>query len=315
MRRARAVALTVVLGLAACGRDEPAPATVQEAAPEADVATTGASPGCDDPRVREPGTREVTIDTEEGERELLLSVPSGYDGARPAPLVLSFHGLGSEAAQQVDYTGLVDRALEAGVVVASPEGGGTPARWRLPDDGAGEDVGFVTSMLDRLGGELCLDLDRTFAVGLSNGAAFSAVLGCELAEHVAGVGAVAGVNLVAACPDDEPVPLVAFHGTDDDIVPYGGGSVLFGLAQARPVVDAVADWAERNRCDAEPVDEVEGEIRHRRYEGCAEGAGVELFVVDGGGHTWPGAREVTGLGHVTDQIDATEILFERFGLG
>ena len=47
----------------------------------------------------------------------------------------------------------------------------------------------------------------------------------------------------------------------------------------------------------------------------AGGQTTVLYVVDGGGHTWPG-KPVPGfedlLGHATTDIDATSLLFEFF---
>ena len=41
---------------------------------------------------------------------------------------------------------------------------------------------------------------------------------------------------------------------------------------------------------------------------------MQLYTVDGGGHTWPGARNVAGrrLGRVTDSIDASDLMLAFF---
>jgi polyhydroxybutyrate depolymerase len=62
----------------------------------------------------------------------------------------------------------------------------------------------------------------------------------------------------------------------------------------------------------EPVsDEVE-----RQVWSCPEGADVEFYIVDGGGHTWPGTPLpeplATILGYTTTDIDATAIAWEWF---
>jgi polyhydroxybutyrate depolymerase len=254
----------------------------------------------------------ATIEVGDDERSYSLHTPPQAGEGDPLPLVLNLHGLGSDIDQQAEYSELAAVADELGFVVLALQGGGTISHWRLPPgDGAGDDVRFVVEALEAVAEERCIDAERVFAAGISNGAAFSSVLACELAGTVSGVGAVAGVNLVSACPDGEPVAVIAFHGTDDDIVPYGGGSVLGGLAQADPVEDTMAAWARRNGCDGGPVEEQVGsETRHLTWTGCD--APVELYVVDGGGHTWPGAREVTGLGHVTGDIDASRLILEAF---
>jgi polyhydroxybutyrate depolymerase len=315
MRAARTLSVLcapLVLVAAACA-DEPAPPQVAGDRPAVDV-PEGA---CPEPSPAEPGTRERTVRIGDEERVYLLTVPAGHDGREPAPVLLNLHGLQSDAEDQLDYARFEDGVDGTGFVVATPDGGGLVSGWRLPDgdddEGAVEDIAFVEAVLADVADELCVDPDRTFAAGISNGAALSTVLACELADRITGVGAVAGVNLVAPCPDGEPVPLVAFHGTDDDVVPWDGGSVLFGLAEALPVEDAVAAWAERNGCSDEVTEERVGdEVVHRVWDGCPDDATVELFVVDDGGHTWPGSEEVDFLGHVTDDVDATAVLLDRF---
>ena len=44
-----------------------------------------------------------------------------------------------------------------------------------------DDVGFVTDILAEASGRLCVDPNRVFATGMSNGAYFAHRLGCALA--------------------------------------------------------------------------------------------------------------------------------------
>ena len=54
-----------------------------------------------------PGVATQTLAVDGAEREYLLSVPASYDPTRPAPLILDFHGLGSDQEQQARwYPGL-----------------------------------------------------------------------------------------------------------------------------------------------------------------------------------------------------------------
>jgi polyhydroxybutyrate depolymerase len=39
---------------------------------------------------------------------------------------------------------------------------------------------------------------------------------------------------------------------------------------------------------------------------------VILYVVEEGGHTWPGAIDVPGLGSTTHEISATDLIWEFF---
>jgi len=52
----------------------------------------------------------------------LLFVPDGYDGTTPVPLVLNFHGSGSNPDAQLAYSNFVELAEEKGSVTALPLG-------------------------------------------------------------------------------------------------------------------------------------------------------------------------------------------------
>ena len=48
------------------------------------------------------------------------------------------------------------------------------------------------------------------------------------------------------------------------------------------------------------------------YSECRDEVAVLLYIVEGGGHTWPGAADVARLGNVTQEIDATDLIWEFF---
>ena len=55
-------------------------------------------------------------------RSYLLTVPDGYDPHHRYPLILNFHGHGSNAIQQSLYTQMDAKAKTRGFVVATPDG-------------------------------------------------------------------------------------------------------------------------------------------------------------------------------------------------
>ena len=61
---------------------------------------------------------------EEAKRDVdyALYVPSTYEEAKPAPLVVLLHGLGSNPKQVIGYRGIVDEAEDRGYVVVAPYG-------------------------------------------------------------------------------------------------------------------------------------------------------------------------------------------------
>jgi polyhydroxybutyrate depolymerase len=257
-----------------------------------------------------------------GERRYLLYVPQSYAPAAPTPLVISIHGYAEWPAHQLDITRWNDHAEQHGFLVVYPEGTRFPRRWRLtgqadtPSDPM-LDVQFISDLIDHLAQEYNLDRSRIYANGLSNGGGMSVVLACNLADRIAAVGSVSGAQLFPAqqCQPSRPVPLIAFHGTEDTIVPYTGGpSRAFDLPF--PVVaDWIGDWAEQNGCSPTPVElPCQGEVCEVRYTGCAQEAEVVFYTINGGGHSWPGGEPIPAwiVGHTTEDIDATAVMWEFF---
>jgi polyhydroxybutyrate depolymerase len=125
-------------------------------------------------------------------------------------------------------------------------------------------------------------------------------LACDLSDRIAAIGSVSGTYLYAEnCSPGRPVPIVAFHGTADQDVPYNGigngaPSAYFNIGT--PIPQWAAAWAERDECGAEPAAIFQqGPVTGRGWQNCRGGADVILYTIDGGGHEWPSAVDATGM--------------------
>ena len=256
------------------------------------------------------------------EREYLLYVPETYNPSNPTPLVISLHGYAEWPAHQMELSGWNRLADEGGFVVVYPSGSGFPKRWvtskqvATPSDSM-IDVQFISDLIDQLGQEYNIDPSRIYANGLSNGGGMSALLACQLSERIAAVGGVSGAYLFSPddCHPSRPVPMIAFHGTADQIVPYQGGpSDWFDIPF--PVIPAwIGAWAEQNGCSLTPAElPSTGEVTGIRYTGCEQDAEVIFYTIDGGGHSWPGGEPLPEwiVGHTTQDVDATQLMWEFF---
>ena len=246
-----------------------------------------------------------------------MHIPPRYDGDRRLSVVLNLHGYGSNARNQAAYSRLPQKADEAGFIVVTPDGAGTPQQWNnLQLDALPDDVAFIRRLLHHLETTLCIDSSRIYATGISNGSAFAQRLACLLPGRIAGVAAVAAfVYPAAVCGGQPPVPIIAFHGTADACVPYEGGVTACGRGNLPvPAVETSAEnWARHNGCSLEPArSQVTEHVRAIAYSECAGNTAVVLYAVEGGGHTWPGSANVPRLGAVTGEIDATELMWEFF---
>lgn len=254
------------------------------------------------------------------EREYRLHLSARAKPGDRAALVLNWHGLGSSAQEQEPYSGLVPVSDREGFVLVTPDGTGTPrgfAAFGIPINGA-NDVQFARDLVDTLARELCIDTARVYSTGMSNGAYMSSRLGCEIGDQIAAIAPVAGVYMPPGLPCKRAMPVLAFHGTDDAVVPFEGGLVLRLLPYSGADAAAMA-WAANNpgvvpsACgNTTAVTSVISEhVERRDYEGCA-GVPVGLVIVRGGGHTWPGAPDVRALGVTTHEISAAEIIWTFF---
>jgi polyhydroxybutyrate depolymerase len=240
-----------------------------------------------------------------------VHLPAGYDPSTPTPVVLSYHGLNVSANLHMAVTRFNDVADTEGFIVVYPSGIGTshnagvccgPAQ---NDDV--DDVGFAHAMLDVLESELCVDTGRVYANGLSNGGFMSYRLACEASERFAAIGSVAGVTGMLGCLPSRPIPIVHFHGTDDAIVPYGGNFAISYMS----VDNHIESWVERNGCSTSAtVTWQQGNVLCERYTGCDDDVLVELCTVEGGGHQWFGGGTIPLLGTNTDDVDASQRLWD-----
>jgi polyhydroxybutyrate depolymerase len=249
-------------------------------------------------------------------RRVQAHVPESYDPTKPVPLVLNFHGYTANAFAQSILTGFSSKADAENFIVLYPEGTGDK-----PGFNAGaccgsaaqnmvDDVGFTRAILAEATTRLCVDDKRVFVTGFSNGGFMSHRIACEFADVVAAIAPVSAVLPVpdASCTPARPIPVLDFHGTADDTVPYDGNA-QYGWPSAPATF---AGWAMRDQCtDAMPAQTYQkDDVACETYSHCGGGAEVTLCTITGGGHAWPGSDfPLTGT---TQNIDATDTIWSFF---
>jgi polyhydroxybutyrate depolymerase len=225
-------------------------------------------------------------------------------------------------------------ALDHGFAVAMPQGSGTPVHWDVnPDPAANADLAFASDMLDQLEASLCIDTSRVYATGLSNGAFFSSVLACTMADRFAAVAPVAGIVHPADCRPSRPVPILAFHGTEDPILLFNGGvgprlgHIMSGSTEPEPPLPeadlngpgypaSAQEWAETDGCSPKPTEsKLTDTITERRWS-CPDDLEVVFDIIQGGGHSWPGSAfsqaAVKLVGPTDMSIDADAVIWDFF---
>lgn len=293
---------------------------------------TGPSTGCANAPSTPvaPGTSDLTITSGGQERAYRLDVPEDYDGSTPYAIVFGLHSLTVDYRIVPGMSGFADMHPRYRFIGVSPSGllNGRSPYWNaapVPDNG---DVAFLTDLLDHLEDTLCIDTANVFSVGMSNGAQLSSLLACRLPDRITAIAPIAGVEYNEPCPG-APVPVIAFHGVLDPIVPYAGGglnsvkiadlslyrgNVPPGTPTPTGVDESMANWARHNGCDRDYVEtRVSPEVRKRAWSNCR--AATEIYLVDNGGHAWPGKPQPSfeaSFGHGTTEIDATDLIWAFF---
>ncbi len=273
--------------------------------------TTKAAPTCARPHATGQAAQSFTF--EGVARTYQLYVPAAYTGTKDVPVVFDFHGFGSNAVEQMIYGDFKPEADRDGFLVVAPDGQ-VPADRHFNlngEKGLQDDVQMVGALLDHLEATFCVDTSRVYATGMSDGGAMTSVLACRTSDRFA---AFAAVAVIVACGGPKPVPIMAFSGTADPVVPFNGGRVnCCGGAQIGSAPTAMANWAAHDRCAATFRDvRLGSEVTRRTWTGCAAGSAAIFYIINGGGHTWPGSIPIDRLGKTTKQIDASATIWKFF---
>ncbi len=284
-----------------------------------------------------PGDHEISLKVGDLKRRYVVHVPKGYDGKKPVPVVIMFHGGGGTAKAAMKETGWADKADQAGFLAVFPEGSGpdptkpgnfrtNPQTW---NDGSGrfhaekkniDDTAFTRAIVDDLSARFNVDKRRIYLTGFSNGSSLTYRLGAELSDRVAAIAPVASSGLRVKDPVlKRPVPMITIQGTADPRNPLDGGEVkLFSGEKDKrpPIKDSVERWAKLLDCPTEPkVVRDQGGVKVLRYGPGKQDSEIDYYIIEGMGHTWPGGVSLLPeslVGKTTDKIKANDVIWEFF---
>jgi polyhydroxybutyrate depolymerase len=264
------------------------------------------------------GKTNGSIVTSGDTRRYLLYVPKTYDRTKPTPLVISLHAAALRPAAEMEISRWNELADQFGFIVAYPSGSEIPRVWPMGPRSLTRDVKYISDLIDKLETEYNIDPNRIYADGISNGGGMAFALSCRLADRIAAVGAIAAAQTLPwnLCVDSKPVPVVAFHGTEDRFAPYLGGPSPIAPPPPFPNIrDWTARVARRNQCKGGPSEtQISPSVRRVAYADCDQAAEVNLYTIEGGGHTWPGGKPLPEwlVGRTTNEISASRIEWDFF---
>ncbi|MGH7788207.1 MAG: alpha/beta hydrolase family esterase, partial [Candidatus Binatia bacterium] len=232
------------------------------ATPAAAVFTTGLN------------ARSMSFDSQT--RQYDVYVPASYDGSSAVPLVVDFHGAGSNKTQERSVSGFQALANSEGYIVAYPQGLFNTFNAGFCCGGAVsnniDDVGFARALVDQIAAEANIDRRRVYSTGLSNGGFMTHRLACEAADVFAAFAPTAAFIGVSPCTPSRPLALMMFMGLNDMTVPYGTAAPSF------------LSWRNNAQCVGVTPDEtvIDGGSNCQTYTNCADGVEVGLCSVNSG---------------------------------
>ena len=296
MSRKFFICITVLILVTACGRQ-------LRGRPTSDA------PSQQNPASARTGSFDGTLSSGGVTRHYLLHIPASYRASTAVALVINFHGYGSNSQQEENLTGMSAKADREAFIVVYPEG--LNEAW---NDGSGAkgqaDQQFIRDLIAALEGQYIIDPKRIYATGISNGGGMTNRVGCDMSDLIAAIAPDAGAyNFWQNCNPSRPVPVLAFHGLDDNIVPYEGGSPKMMVP---PIEEWAASWATRNECSISPSVTTPAEtVTMHTWSNCQNNADVILYTLANHGHSWPGSaimpREIT-----SQAVNATDLMWEFF---
>lgn len=222
-------------------------------------------------------------------RTYYIHTPKSYNPKNPLPLVLAFHGYGSQGKDLAKNTGFNELADRQKFIIVYPDG--LDRKWDIASGWGGvDDVSFTTALIDHLTQVKAVDKRRIYVAGVSNGGFLVQRLACEKNSQIAAFASVAATfpgDLQAICHPSKPVSLLMINGTDDRKVPWNGGSPFGWYFLSVP--DTVNFWRQQNDCTAaSPLKQLpSSRVEIARYTSCRGGSEVELVTLKGAGHVWP----------------------------
>jgi polyhydroxybutyrate depolymerase len=290
-----------------------------------------------------PGSHRIDMQYGGLGRSYIVHVPPQASSAIALPVILNFHGAGSNAEQEERYSGMDATADRDGFVAVYPNGTGRGTRaltWNAggcclyAERNKIDDVGFTRALLDDVASRVHIDRTRVYATGISNGGMMAFRLGVEASDRIAAIAPVEGALMVDTSGLARPMPLMLFNSVDDRYVPYEGRFGRLGriahVTPFPPVDEEIARWRKFDGCPANaqvgptlkgaPGTPDAGNSATRYEWGpCGDGSRIVLWKLAGSGHVWPGtSHAVSWLGRSTQVINANDQMwqfFREFSLG
>lgn len=274
-------------------------------------------------------SNRVNITTSAGtQRTYLLHIPTNYSANTPTPLLFSFHGRSDTGSMQEQISQFSDESYNPNMLAVYPDG--MDQQWQGDPASVGvDDVGFTMDMMASLENQFCIDTNKIYSSGFSNGAGFSLnILACDSVASTK-IAAFAGSSSadyqgatdqncdgttipITCSPGRKDIPIFETHGSADPVIAYDGGP---RRGRCLPTIPRfITAWAQRNGLDTSNVTTslFNGNVLESTFGASSELPGlVTHYNVNGMGHTWPSIS----AGNYIDGTSLVLAFFTKYSLG
>lgn len=274
----------------------------------AGLAASAASKGCTGQAKAPELEKRITVDLAKNEtRSYMYWLPPKYNSTTPAPVIISYHGVRQSPAKQANLDWFDDGLLNEDYIAIYPQAvkpyGVDEVMWQGPKQATQDDITFTMDILDELEENFCIDTDRVYASGKSEGAGFVGMLACNSTsnQRFAAYAPVSGAfypgnndestkgckkEVKVPCdPQRCDIPFLEFHGGADFLAPLEGG---LQRHECLPDIKTyMGEWAKRNGFPDEPISQYNLTSVATVYKYDEDGKVTWVYDGDRIGHDWP----------------------------
>jgi len=266
-------------------------------------------------------------------RTYWLHVPPGLAKDQPVPLVLIYHGSGSDGERMERFTNFSKLADRHGFIAVYPDAfaenwnDGRAATSILAQAKEIDDISFTISVIDAISRDHSIDPKRIYATGFSNGGIFVHLLAEKCASRLAAIASISGGIAEPIAPNFKPANALSVfivHGTKDPFVPYNGGNVDESdngriISTDQTVKKWIAINGDNTKSEKGQLPDVNkddhSQVKWTRWNFPKTRTELLLYTIEGAGHTWPSGPQflpISTIGEVDRDFDGATAIWDFF---
>lgn len=262
-------------------------------------------------------------------KHYLIHVPKNYNPQSPTPMVIVFHGAGSNPKDIEDVTNFSKKSEDENFITVYPAGDGYFRlnrfflTWDVPNDfiqtkKSQEDIEFVNQLIKSISAEYNIDKKRIFITGFSSGAAFCYEFAYYSPESISASSIVSGYFDYDKLSKTASTPFIIFHGVKDCNVLYSGGCPkrFFDKIQRgydKGIKEVTTFWVNNDNCNPRPIHQEFPNLIVDKFVDNQKKEKIVLYSILDSKHAWAGGYKTLFGGEVpSKRIIATDVMWDFF---